>query len=105
MTLNKKNLKTNSTILLQGLFSFKKCTHSNINLISNFEQNLIEDFYQQNKCFNSNTCYVCKRIEETKDDFTKKRIKRLIRVKNIIKHKGCQKSARIKKMLKNARFL
>ena len=63
----------------------------NINLISNFKQNLIEDFYQQNKCFNSNTCYVCKRIEETKDDFTKKRIKRLKRVKDIIKHKGCQR--------------
>ena len=39
--------------------------------------------------------------KESKDDFTKKRIKR---VKDIIKHKGCQKSARIKKMLKNARF-
>ena len=77
---------------------------SNINLISNFKQNLIEDFYQQNKCFNSITCYVCKRIEESKDDFTKKRLKRLKRVKDIIKHKGCQKSARIKKMLKNARF-
>ena len=77
---------------------------SNINLVSNFKQNLIEDFYQQNKCVNSNTCYVCKRIEETKDDFTKKRIKRLKRVKDKIKHKGCQKSARIKKMLKNARF-
>ena len=78
---------------------------SNINLVSNFKQNLIEDFYQQNKCVNSNTCYVCKRIEETKDDFTKKRIKRLKRVKDKIKHKGCQKSARIKKMLKTARFL
>jgi len=33
---------------------------SNINLISNFKQNLIEDFYQQNKCFNSNTCYLYK---------------------------------------------
>ena len=77
---------------------------SNINLVSNFKQNLIEDFYQQNKCVNSNTCYVCKRIEETKDDFTKKRIKRLKRVKDIIKHTGCQKSARNKKMLKNARF-
>ena len=77
---------------------------SNINLISNFKQNLIEDFYQQNKCSNSNTCYVCKRIEESKDDFTKKKLKRLKRVKDIIKHKGCQKSARIKKMLKNARF-
>ena len=30
---------------------------SNINLILNFKQNLIEDFYPQNKCFNSNTCY------------------------------------------------
>ena len=77
---------------------------SNINLISNFKQNLIEDFYQQNQCFNSNTCYVSKRIEEIKDDFTKKRIKRLKRVKDIIKHKGCQKSARIKKMLRNTRF-
>ena len=48
-------------------------------LISNFKQNLIEDFYQQNKCINSNTCYVCKRIKESKDDFTKKRLKRLIR--------------------------
>ena len=33
-----------------------------------------------------------------------KRIKRLKRVKDIIKHKGRQKSARIKKMLKNIRF-
>ena len=37
------------------------------------------------------------RIEESKDDFTKKRIKRLKRVKYIIKHIGCQKTARIKK--------
>ena len=48
--------------------------------------------------------YNCKGIEESEDDFTKKRIKRLKRVKDIIKHKGCQKSARIKKMLKNAHF-
>jgi len=48
---------------------------SNINLISNFRQYLIEDFYQQNKYFNSNTCYVCKRIEEFKDDFTKEKNK------------------------------
>ena len=77
---------------------------SNINLISNFKQNLNEDFYQQNKCFNSNTCHVCKKIEERNDDFTKKRIKRLKRIKDIIKHKECQKMARIKKMLKNVRF-
>jgi len=77
---------------------------SNINLILNFKQNLVEDYYQQNKCINSNTCHVYKRIEETKDDFTKKRLKRVKRVKYIIKHKGCQKSARIKKMLKNAHF-
>ena len=44
-----------------------------------------------------------KRIEEKKADLTKKILKRLIRVKNIIKQ-GCQKSARIKMMLKNARF-
>ena len=31
---------------------------SSINLISNLKQNLIEDFYQQNKCFNSNTFYM-----------------------------------------------
>ena len=43
------------------------------------------------------------RIEETKDDFIKKRKKRLKRVKYLIKNKGCKKSARIKKMLKNAR--
>ena len=29
---------------------------------------------------------------KTKDDFRKKRIKRLKRIKDIIKHKGCQKS-------------
>ena len=45
-----------------------------------------------------------KRIEESKDDFTKRRIKRLKRVKDIIKQKGCQKTVRIKKMLKNARI-
>ena len=59
----------------------RKIKLSNINLISNFEQNLIEDLYQQNKCFNSNPCYVCKRIEESKEDFTK-----IKRVKDIIKH-------------------
>ena len=48
-------------------------------LISNFKKNLIEDFYQQNKCINSKTSYVFKLIEESKDDFTKKRLKRLIR--------------------------
>ncbi len=32
-----------------------------------------------------------------------KRKKRLKRVKYLIKNKGCKKSARIKKMLKNAR--
>ena len=48
--------------------------------------------------------YVCKKIEESKDDFTKKRIKRLKRVKDTIKHKGNQQSARIKKMPKNAHF-
>ena len=78
---------------------------SNINHIWNFKQNLIEDFFQQNKWFNSTTCYVCKRIKESKDDFSKKRLKRLKRVKDIITHKWCQKSAQIKKMLKNARFV
>ena len=48
-------------------------------LISNFKKNLIEDFYQQNKCINSKTSYVFKLIEESKDDFTKKRLKILIR--------------------------
>ena len=71
---------------------------------SNFKQNLIEDFHKQNKCINSNTCYVCKRIEESKDDFTKNRLKKLKRVKDIIKHNGCKKLTQIKKMLKNAHF-
>ena len=44
-------------------------------------------------------------ILQKKDDFTKKRLKILKRVKDKIKHKGCQKSAGIKKMLKNARFV
>ena len=48
----------------------------------------------------SNTCYACQRIEEAKTI-----LQRLKRVKNTIKHKGCQKSARIEKMLKNARFV
>ena len=43
---------------------------SNINLISNLKQKLIVDFYQQNKCFNSNTCYVCKK------QFYKEKIKK-----------------------------
>ena len=36
--------------------------------------------------------------------FYKAKTKRLKRVTDIIKHKGFKKSARIKKMLKNARF-
>ena len=36
--------------------------------------------------------------------FNKKSLKRLKRVKDKMKHKECQKSVRIKKMLKNARF-
>ena len=42
------------------------------------------------------------KFEESKENFTKKRLKRLKRVKDTIKHKGCQKSVRIKKILKNA---
>ena len=34
----------------------------------------------------------------------RKKIKRLKRVKDLIQHKGCQITAQIKKMLKNARF-
>ena len=41
------------------------------------------------------------KIEKSKDDFTKKRLKR---VKDIIKHKGCRKLASMKKMLNNALF-
>ena len=43
-----------------------------------------------------------KRIKESKDDFTKKKLKRLKRVKDIIKHEGRQKSTRIKEMRKMA---
>ena len=72
---------------------------SNINILLNIKQNLIEYFYLQNKCLNSNTCYVWKRVEESKDDFTKKRQKKLKRVKDIIKHKGCQKWRELKRCL------
>ena len=34
-------------------------------------------FFVPTMLFNFNICYVCKRIGETKDDFTKKRIKRV----------------------------
>ena len=54
-----------------------------IGYYSNFKYNLIDDCYNQNQCFNSITCYVCKKIEESKDDFTKKRLKRLNRVKDM----------------------
>jgi hypothetical protein len=46
-----------------------------------------------------------KESKKPKTNLTKKILKRLERVKDIIKHKGCQKSARVKKMLKNARFM
>ena len=46
-----------------------------------------------------------KESKKPKTNLTKKILKRLKRVKDIIKHKGCQKSARVKKMLKNARFM
>ena len=61
----------------------------NINLISNFKQNLIEDFYQQN-----NTCYVC---------IGSKKANTILQEKSK-KIKKSKRSARIKKMLKNARF-
>ena len=60
---------------------------SNINFISNFKQN----FISKTNGLIFNACYVCKRIEESKDDCTKKIIKRFKRVKDIIKHEGCQK--------------
>ena len=86
-----------------SMFSYSMLSYSmfSYSMFSYFKQNLIEDFYQQYQFFNSNICYVCKRIEESKDIFTKKRLKRLKRVKDKIKHKGCRKSAQIEKMLKN----
>ena len=75
---------------------------SNINLILNFKQNLIEDFYQQKKCFNLSHAMFAKESKKPKMTLQKKKKRRLKRVKDLIKNKGCQKSARIKKMLKNA---
>ena len=68
-----------SLLLINSIIIFK------IGYYSNFKQNLIDDCYNQNQCFNSITCYVCKKIEESKDDFTKKRLKRLNRVKDIMR--------------------
>ena len=71
-----------------------------MNLITNFKLNFIKKNYIENQCFYSNTCYACQRIEDAKTI-----LQRLKRVKNTIKHKGCHKSARIEKMLKNSLFV
>jgi len=39
---------------------------SNINLLSKFKQNLIEDFYQQNKCFNLTHAMFAKESKKAK---------------------------------------
>ena len=76
---------------------------SNINLILNFKQNLIEVFKCRTNVLVLTHAIFAKELK-SKDDLTKKRIKREKREKDIIKHKGYQKTARINKMLINARF-
>ena len=46
----------------------------------------------------------CRFYQRKQRRFYKEKTKKIKRVNDIIKHKGCQKSARIKKMLKNAHF-
>ena len=87
-------------ILYENKRHFSKL--SNINLISNFKQNLIEDFISRTNVLIQMLCLQKNRRDQRR--FYKQRIERLKRVKDIIQHKECQKSARIKQMLKNARF-
>ena len=76
-----------------------------VDLLSNIRENLIDDYYKKNQCLNSKNCYVCKRIQDNKDEFVRIKLKRLKRVKEIIKHKGCQKTARINNMLGKTLFI
>ena len=69
----------------------------------NFKQNLIEVFKSRTNVLVLTHAIFAKELK-SKDDLTKKRIKREKREKDIIKHKGYQKTARINKMLINARF-
>ena len=57
-----------------------------INLISNFKQNLIEDAYKQNQCFNSTHAIFAKYSMKAKANFAKKMTKRLKRVKDVFKN-------------------
>jgi len=57
---------------------------SNINLISNLKQNFIEDFYQQNKYFNSNTCYMFAKVLKKAKTIYKEKTNSTKRVKEPI---------------------
>ena len=75
-----------------------KCS---FNYLSDLRENLINDYYDKNHCINNDKCFVCNKLKDVKEDYIKVKIKRLKRVKEIIKHKGKQKTARINKMLRN----
>ena len=68
--------------------------------LSKLRENLLNNYYERNQCRSSKTCFVCKRLTETKNEFIKLKLKRLKRVEAIIKHRGQQKTCRIKKVLR-----
>ena len=65
----------------------------NINLISNFKQNLTEDFYQQNISVLILTHAVFAKESKKAKMILLRKDKKMKQSKRIIKHKGCQKLA------------
>ena len=93
---------------MKNLYDFMCMTlryMNRINILNNnnndLRENLINDYYDKNHCINNDKCFVCNKLKDVKEDYIKVKIKRLKRVKEIIKHKGKQKTARINKMLRN----
>ena len=70
------------------------------NFLSDLRENLIDDYYNRNHCINQRNCFVCNRLKDIKNDYIELKLKRLKRVREIIKHKGLQKTARINRMLR-----
>ena len=57
------------------------------NFLSDLCENMIDEYYNRNHCMNQRNCFVCKRLNDIKNDYVKLKLKKLKCIREIIKHK------------------
>ena len=66
--------------------------------------NFINDHYEKHRCFKKTQCFIIKNLKAIKSNTISQKCKKMKRIAELVKRKGRQKSERINKMLKNARY-